>query len=41
MLIPFAISQFNLIILTNFFKTIPGEIEEAALIDGLGYFGYC
>ncbi len=39
MLIPFAISQFNLIILMNFFKTIPGEIEEAALIDGLGYFG--
>ncbi len=38
MLVPFAISQFNLIILTNFFKTIPGEIEEAALIDGLGYF---
>ena len=39
MLIPFAISQFNLIILVNFFKTIPAEIEEAALIDGLGYFG--
>lgn len=39
MLIPFAISQFNLIILMNFFKSIPGEIEEAALIDGLGYFG--
>ena len=38
MLVPFAISQFNLIILTNFFKTIPNEIEEAALIDGLGYF---
>lgn len=39
MLIPFAISPFNLIILINFFKTIPMEIEEAALIDGLGYFG--
>jgi putative aldouronate transport system permease protein len=39
MLLPFAISQFNLIILVNFFKTIPSEIEEAAFIDGLGYFG--
>ena len=39
MLLPFAVNQFNLIILINFFKTIPLEIEEAALIDGLGYFG--
>ncbi|GKX31270.1 sugar ABC transporter permease [Vallitalea longa] len=39
MLVPFAINQFNLIILINFFKSIPNEIEEAALIDGLGYFG--
>ena len=39
MLIPFAINQFNLIILVNFFRALPGEIEEAALIDGLNYFG--
>lgn len=39
MLLPFAINQFNLIILINFFKSLPMEIEEAALIDGLGYFG--
>lgn len=39
MLIPFAINQFNLIILINFFKALPEEIEDAALIDGLGYFG--
>ncbi len=39
MLLPFAINQFNLIILINFFKSIPHEIEEAALIDGLGYNG--
>ncbi len=39
MLLPFAINQFNLIILINFFKSLPEEIEEAALIDGLGYFG--
>ena len=39
MLMPFAINSFNLIILINFFRSIPNEIEEAALIDGLGYFG--
>lgn len=39
MLIPFAISPFNLIIIINFFKSVPDEIEEAALLDGLGYFG--
>lgn len=39
MLLPFAINQFNLIILINFFKSLPAEIEEAALIDGLSYFG--
>ena len=38
MLIPFAINQFYLIILINFFKAFPYELEEAALIDGLGYF---
>lgn len=38
MLIPFAINQFNLIIMVNFFKALPHEIEEAALIDGIGYF---
>jgi putative aldouronate transport system permease protein len=39
MLIPFAISPFNLIILISFFKGVPHEIEEAALIDGMGYYG--
>lgn len=39
MLLPFAINQFNLIILINFFKSLPSEIEEAAFIDGLSYFG--
>lgn len=38
MLLPFAISQFNLIILINFFKTLPESIEEAAIIDGMSYF---
>ncbi|MBQ3504634.1 MAG: carbohydrate ABC transporter permease [Oscillospiraceae bacterium] len=36
--LPNAINTFNLIVLINFFKTIPRELEEAALIDGMGYF---
>ncbi len=39
MLLPFAIGQFNLIILINFFRAVPAEVEEAAIIDGLDYFG--
>lgn len=38
-ILPTAINTFNLIVLINFFKTIPTELEEAALIDGMGYFG--
>ncbi|GHT98380.1 sugar ABC transporter permease [Spirochaetia bacterium] len=39
MLLPHAISPFNLIIFISFFKALPAEIEDAALIDGLGYLG--
>ncbi|MDR2376886.1 MAG: carbohydrate ABC transporter permease [Treponema sp.] len=38
-LIPGAISAYNLIILISFFKGLPSELEDAALIDGLGYYG--
>ena len=38
-LLPFCIHTFNLILLINFFKSIPNDIEEAAIIDGLGYGG--
>ena len=37
--LPMTINTFNMIVLINFFKTIPTELEEAALIDGMGYFG--
>ena len=38
-ILPFAINQFNLIILINFIRSLPEELEEAARIDGLNYFG--
>ena len=38
-LIPFAIAPFNLIVLISFFRGVPHEIEEAALIDGMGHYG--
>lgn len=34
LIIPGAISAFNLIVLKNFFQQIPEELEEAAKIDG-------
>ena len=36
MIIPPAVSGFTLIILRNFFTSIPEELEESALIDGAG-----
>jgi len=38
-LLPFAIVPFNLIVMITFMKGIPGELEEAAFMDGLGYYG--
>ncbi|SDO19513.1 putative aldouronate transport system permease protein [Paenibacillus sp. yr247] len=39
LILPGAISAFNLIILKNFFQGIPEELEEAARIDGCRNFG--
>lgn len=39
MILPFLINQFNLIILVNFFRALPKELEEAAIIDGMNYAG--
>lgn len=36
-LIPGAVSAYNMIVMKTFFEGIPQDIEEAAQIDGLGY----
>jgi putative aldouronate transport system permease protein len=38
LVIPGAVPLFNVIVLLNFFRDIPGEIEEAAFIDGAGHW---
>ncbi len=38
-LIPGAISTYNMIIMRTFFQSIPPSLEEAAMIDGLNHFG--
>lgn len=37
--IPGAIPVFNVIVLLNFFRGIPKEVKEAAIIDGVSDFG--
>ncbi|MCR8657229.1 carbohydrate ABC transporter permease [Paenibacillus endoradicis] len=39
LVIPFAVSVFNMIIFRTFFREIPGELEESAKIDGCDTFG--
>ncbi len=38
MIIPGCYSSWNMILMRNYFSSIPGELEESALIDGAGYF---
>jgi putative aldouronate transport system permease protein len=37
--LPNAISVFNLLVMKSFFENMPVELEEAAAIDGLGTYG--
>lgn len=36
LVLPSAVPVFNIILLQNFFKALPNEIEEASVIDGAG-----
>jgi putative aldouronate transport system permease protein len=36
LVLPGAVNQFNVILLMNFYRTVPHELEEAARIDGAG-----
>ncbi|WP_309119245.1 carbohydrate ABC transporter permease [Paenibacillus sp.] len=38
LILPGAVSVFNVILLFNFFRNLPKEIEEAAYIDGAGHW---
>lgn len=38
MILPMAISTYNMIVMKTFFSGIPEEMEESAKIDGAGYF---
>lgn len=40
LILPFAISTYNTIIMRNFFKGVPNALFEAAEIDGSTYIGY-
>ncbi|MFB9239895.1 carbohydrate ABC transporter permease [Plantactinospora siamensis] len=37
--LPNAISVFNLLVMKSFFESLPGELEEASAVDGLGTYG--
>ncbi|MGN7382062.1 carbohydrate ABC transporter permease [Paenibacillus sp. SAFN-117] len=37
LVIPGAIGAFNVLIMRNFFRSIPDELEESARVDGAGY----
>jgi putative aldouronate transport system permease protein len=38
LIIPGAVPVFNVILLMNFFKAVPTELEESAFMDGANYF---
>lgn len=38
LILPFLLPVFNVIILMNFIRMLPSALEEAAIIDGAGFF---
>lgn len=38
LILPSALPVYNVILLLNFFRNLPSELEESALIDGAGYW---
>lgn len=38
LILPSAVNVFNLVVMMNFFRTIPKDLEESAHIDGAGHF---
>ncbi len=38
LVIPGAVNTWNMILMLNFFRSLPNELEDASLIDGAGHF---
>lgn len=41
LILPMAVPVYNIVLMLNFFRGIPKELEEAALIDGANQFQTC